>query len=97
MENKPHTGRHRLLDERDTRGLVRLVRSDRKTPLKEVTTRFNENRENQVSKRTVQRFLYQEGYNSRFVQKKVRIREVNRKKRVTWACEMGPIKASLEN
>jgi hypothetical protein len=22
VENKPHTGRHRLLDDRDTRGLV---------------------------------------------------------------------------
>jgi transposase len=50
VENKPRTGRHRLLDERDTMGLVRLVRSDRKTPLMEVTTRFNENRETQVSK-----------------------------------------------
>jgi hypothetical protein len=40
------------------KGLVRLVRSDRKTPLKDVTTRFNENRETQVSKRTVQRSLY---------------------------------------
>jgi transposase len=28
VENQPHTGRHRLLDERDTRVLVRLVRSD---------------------------------------------------------------------
>jgi transposase len=63
VENKPHTGRHRLLDERDTRVLVRLVRSDRKTPLKDMTTRFNENRETRVSKRTVQRSLYQEGYN----------------------------------
>jgi hypothetical protein len=53
VENKPHTGRHRLLDERDTVGLVRLVRSDRKTPLKDVTTRFNENRETQVSNTTV--------------------------------------------
>ena len=59
VENKPHTGRHRLLDERDTRGLVMLVRSDRKTPLKDVTTRFNENKETQVSKRTVQHSLYQ--------------------------------------
>ena len=61
VENKPHTGRHRLLDERDTMGLVRLVRSDRKTPLKDVTTRFNENRETQVSKGTVQRSLYPKG------------------------------------
>ena len=87
VENKPHTGRHHLLDERHTRGLVRLVRSDRKTPLKDVTTRFNENRETQVSKRTVQRSVYQEGYNRRVVKRKVRIREVNRKKRVKWARE----------
>jgi hypothetical protein len=51
------------------------------------STRFNENRETQVSKRTVQRSLYQEGYNRRVVKKKVRIREVNRKKRVKWARE----------
>ena len=82
VENKPHTGLNRLLDERDTRGLARLVRRGRKTPLKDVTTRFNENRETQMSKRTVQRSLYQEGYNRRVVKKKVRIREVNRKKRV---------------
>ena len=44
-------------------------------------------RETQVSKRTVQRSLYQEGYNRRVVKKKVRIREVNRKKRVKWARE----------
>jgi hypothetical protein len=47
--------------------------------LKDVTTRFNENRETQVSKRTVQRSLYQEGYNRRVAKKKVRIIEVNRK------------------
>jgi hypothetical protein len=55
------------------------------TPLKDVTTRFNENRETQVSKGTVQRSLYPKGYNRRVVKKKVRIREVNRKKRVKWA------------
>jgi hypothetical protein len=34
VKNKLHTGRLRLLDERDTRVLARLVRSDSKTPLK---------------------------------------------------------------
>jgi hypothetical protein len=48
---------------RETRGLVRLVWSDCKTPSKDMTTRFNENRETPVSKRTVQHSLYQEGYN----------------------------------
>jgi hypothetical protein len=56
-------------------------------PLKDVTTRFNENREIQVSKRTVQRSLYQEGHHRRVVKKKVRIREVNRKKLVKWVRE----------
>jgi hypothetical protein len=40
-----------------------------------------------VSKGTVQHSLYQEGYNKRVVKKKVRIREVNRKKRVKWSRE----------
>ena len=87
VKNKLHTGRHRFLDERDTRVLAMLVRSDSKTPLKDVKTKFNENRETQLSKRTVQRSLYQEGYNRRVAKKKVRIREVNRKKRVKWARE----------
>ena len=87
VENKHHTGRHRLLDKRYTRVLVMLVRSNRKTPLKDVTTRFNENRVTRVSKRTAQRFLYQKGYNRQAVKKKVRIREVNRKNRVKWARE----------
>jgi hypothetical protein len=43
--------------------------------------------ETRVSKRTIQRSLYQEGYNRRVVKKKVRIREVNRKKCVKWARE----------
>jgi hypothetical protein len=43
--------------------------------------------ETQLSKRTVQHSLYQEGYNRRVVKKKIRIREVNRKKRVKWARE----------
>jgi hypothetical protein len=40
-----------------------------------------------VSKGTVQRSLYPKGYNRRVVKKKVRIREVNRKKRMKWARE----------
>jgi hypothetical protein len=52
-----------------------------------VTTRFNKNREIQVSKRTVQGSLYQKGYNRRVLKKKVRFREVNRKTRVKWAQE----------
>ena len=52
VENKPQTGRHRLLDERNRRVLFDKF-SDHKTPLNDATNRFNEHREGQVSKRTV--------------------------------------------
>ena len=84
VENLPQTGRPRLLSVRDTRSLVRLARTNRKTPLKEITTQFNENRPEDVSKRTVQRCLYREGYHRRIVKKRVRVKEVNRKKRLAW-------------
>ena len=66
--------------------LVRQVRSDLNTTLNDATTRFNEQREGQVSKRIAQRALYQERYNRRVFKKKVRIREVNRKKRENVHC-----------
>lgn len=37
-----------------------------------------------VSQRTAQRCLYRQGYHRRVVRKKVRVREVNRKKRLNW-------------
>ena len=84
IENKPRSGRPRALDGRDERSLIRLARTNRKTPLAELTNKFNQHRPSQVSKRTTQRCLYRNGYHRRVVKKKVRIREVNRKKRVNW-------------
>ncbi|XP_061169019.1 uncharacterized protein LOC133178299 [Saccostrea echinata] len=84
VENLPQTGRPRLLSVRDSRSLVRLARTNRKTPLKEITTQFNTFRPREVSKRTVQRCLCREGYHRRIVKKKVRVKEVNRKKLLAW-------------
>ena len=36
-ENKPRSGRPRILDPRDEQSLVRLARSNRKTPLGDLT------------------------------------------------------------
>ena len=83
-ENKPRSGRPRILDPRDERSLVRLARSNRKTPLGDLTNKFNQHRPARVSQRTAQRCLYRQGYHRRVVKKKVRVREVNRKKRLNW-------------
>lgn len=50
VENLPQTGRPRLLSVTDTMSLVRLSRTNRKTALREITTQFNENRPQHVSK-----------------------------------------------
>lgn len=50
VENLPQTGRPRLLSVTDTISLVRLSRTNRKTALREITTQFNENRPQHVSK-----------------------------------------------
>ncbi|CAG2246911.1 unnamed protein product [Mytilus edulis] len=67
LENKERTGRPNLLTPRDTRKLCTTVKSDRKRPLHEITAVFNESREEPVSKRTVQRKLYEEGFKKRVV------------------------------
>ena len=72
------------MDARDERCLVRLFRTNRKTSLRDLTSTFNQNRPKQVSQRTAQRCLYRQGYHRRVVKKKVREREVNRKKRLNW-------------
>ncbi|CAG2225185.1 unnamed protein product [Mytilus edulis] len=72
LENKERTGRPNLLTPRDTRKLCTTVKSDRKRPLHEITAVFNESREEPVSKRTVQRKLYEK----RVVKKSIRIRDL---------------------
>ena len=49
-ENKSRSGRPRALDGRDERSLIRLARTNRKTPLAELTNKFNQHRPSQVSK-----------------------------------------------
>lgn len=50
VENLPQTRSPRLLSVTDTMSLVRLSRTNRKTALREITTQFNENRPQHVSK-----------------------------------------------
>ena len=85
VENKPRTGRKKKLSVQDERSILRSVKLHRVEPLKEITQRFNQFRENPVSEVTVKRCLFRNNYHRRVVRKNIRIREVNIKKRVAWA------------
>jgi len=83
VENKSRNGAPRTLTYSDTRGLLRLVRDNRRKSLK-ITNVFNQVRTSSVSKRTVQRNLHSESYHRRVIRKRIRIREANRKNRFAW-------------
>ena len=72
------------LSRRDSRPILRTVKVNRKRSLSDITALFNQHRDSSVSKRTIQRKLYSEGYHRRVVRKRIRIREVNKKNRIYW-------------
>ncbi len=81
------SGRPKLLTERNTRQLTKIVKNNRNNTLDEITEELNSSLNLSVSKRTVQRTLHQEGYHGRVAKKKPFISEKNRKKRLGW-CRM---------
>ena len=72
---------------RDYRKLERLVKTNRRESLQDITDMFNENRQQPMSKRTVQLYIHKNGFVRRVARNKVVIREVNRKKRLSWCRE----------
>ncbi|CAG2190337.1 unnamed protein product [Mytilus edulis] len=66
------------------RKLSRCVKKHRRKSLSEITNIFNESIDRPFSKRTVERKLHSDGFHKRSVKKKIRIREVNKKKRVAY-------------
>ena len=60
---------------------------DRETSLSDITNRFNNSENINVCKKTMWRFIRIKGYCQCLCRKKIRISEVNRKKRVTWCKE----------
>lgn len=83
--NAKKSGRPRKMDVRDERQLLRLVKFNRTTPLKDITGQFNQGRQVPVSERSIHRYLSKNKYHRRVCRKKIRIREQNRKNRVAWA------------
>jgi transposase len=84
VENKPRSGRPPKIKPRDYRQLERIVKTNRRCSLSDITAKFNEERQNPVSKRTVQHNLHKNNYRRSVAKKKLVIKEVNRKKRLAW-------------
>lgn len=80
-------GRTRSIGDREYRRLQRIVNRDRLAPLGEITARFNENKPTSVSKKTIKRRLKENGFYRGVYRKKVVIKTVNRKKRLSWCRE----------
>ena len=76
------SGRKRSFTNRDRNALKRLVKSNRRLTLQDITAKLNECKTKTFSQKTVQRELHSEGYKRRLVKKKMVVREVNQKKRV---------------
>ena len=75
------------MTDRDYRKLERLLKANRRDSLSDITSKFNELRDRRVSKRTVQYHLNKHGFNRKVSRKRVMIREVNRKKRLSCCLE----------
>ena len=78
VENKKRSGRPKLVSDRDYRKLERLVKANGRDTLINTTSKFNENREIQVS-RTVQSHLSQHRFQKRVLNKKVVVKAENRR------------------
>lgn len=87
VENKPRSGRRKLFTDRDVNALDRIVKSNRKAGLRDITGIFNDTKEHSFSQSTIKRKLSFLGYKRRAAKKHVAIRDENRKKRVTWCRE----------
>ena len=87
VENKKRSGGAKLVSDRDYRKLERLVNANRRDTLRNITSKFNENREIQVSRRTVLSHLSQHEFQKRVLKKKVIVKAEKRRKRLRWCLE----------
>ena len=82
VENKPKTGRKKLVTERGDRVILRSVKVNRRETLIDLTNIVNERLPWPVSTRTVRRRLKFHGYTRRRVRKTLTVSLKNRKNRV---------------
>ena len=87
VETLTRSGRKRSFTNIDRNALKRLVKSNRRRILQDITAKLNECKTKTFSQKTVQRLLHSEGCKRRLAKKKMVVREANRKKRVKWCKE----------
>ena len=73
VENKPKTGRKKLVTERGDRVILRSVKVNRRETLRDLTNIVNERLPRPVSTRTVRRRLICHGYSRRRVRKTLKV------------------------
>lgn len=84
IKNKDRSGRPKLFTDRDKRKLSKIVKADRRQPLRDITMKFNDSNLQPCSSRTIQRNLHSMGFKRRAVVKRMVVRKVNQKKRIDW-------------
>ena len=86
-EPKQRPGRPKILKERDTRALKRIIRTDRFSLLGDVTDKFNTSLDTTFHYNTVRRYLHDEGLGSYTAKKKPRLTKKHRTDRLKWCKE----------
>ena len=84
VENKPKTGRKKLVTERGDCVILHSVKVNRRETLRDLTNIVNERLPRPVSTRTVRRRLKFHGYTRRRVRKTLTVSLKNRNNRVNW-------------
>ena len=84
VENLPRTGRPPKTSLRDDRHILRVVKSNRRQSLREITNTVNNDLSIAVSSRTIRRRLRSCGYRRRKIRKSLTIARVNRLRRLSW-------------
>ena len=87
VKTSTRSGRKKSFTNKDRNNLKRLVKSNRRLTLPNITAKLNECKTKTFSQKTVQRVLHSEGYKGRLAKKKMVVREANRKNRVKWCKE----------
>lgn len=87
VENVNRSGRKKKTSAQADRVLFRMVRNNRRQTLNELTSRYNEQTETELSSRTVRRRLFDEGFKRKRVSKATTISKINREKRKRFCRE----------
>jgi transposase len=81
------SGRPKKLTKRDKRHLKAVINKNRREPEEKIREIYTESSGNDISRSTMQRTLYNMGYNSCTALRKPSVSERNRKIRLNWARE----------